>query len=117
MVAIVLLTGCDRRVATCDHRSEVSELRELKLPRAESDAISAYKSGDRRLLAVYGFALEVPGYRGDFYAHPEMVRALAGTGDAYCDDEERQLNVNARAYAKRYNEVMLKLTGSASTAN
>ncbi|WP_424683379.1 hypothetical protein [Frateuria sp. YIM B11624] len=105
--AAVSITGCDRRVAACATRSGLAELRKLKVPRAETDAISAYRSGDYRLLGVYGFAFEVPAYRGDPYAHPEAIRVLAGTGDAYCNAEEEQLNANARAYAKRYNKAML----------
>ena len=74
---------------------------------AATEADRAYARGDARLIGVYGFAVEVPGYDGDPYAHKADIRMLDGTGDAYCTKEEADLNHSARVYARKYNEVML----------
>ena len=76
-------------------------------PAAINDAQAAYKSGDHRLIGVYGISVEVPGLAGNPYDHKDEIRMLDGTGDAFCTDEEQTLNHNARLYAKRYNEAML----------
>lgn len=101
------VTGCGRPMAACAPRAGLSELRALKVDHAAVDAATAYRSGDHRLLGVYGFALDVPAFCGDPYAHADRVRVLAGTGDAFCSREEQALNANARAYAKNYNQAML----------
>jgi len=82
-------------------------LKKLKASEASKDAEAAYNSGDHRLLGVYGFSVEVPGFRGNPYEHKDEIRMLDGTGDVYCTDEERMLNKNARIYAKKYNETIL----------
>jgi len=74
---------------------------------AAADAERAYARGDAQLIGVYGYAVEVPGYVGDPYAHKADIRMLDGTGDAYCTTEEADLNRSARIYARKYNEVML----------
>jgi hypothetical protein len=56
---------------------------------------------------VYGYSVEVPGYDGDPYAHKSKIRMLDSTGDAFCTKEEADLNYNARAYTRKYNETML----------
>jgi hypothetical protein len=85
----------------------LSELRLLKVEEASKDAEVAYKYGDLRLIGVYGYSVEVPGFTGNPYDHKDEIRMLDGTGDAYCTDEEQSLNKNARIYAKKYNETML----------
>jgi hypothetical protein len=86
----------------------VPVLRQLKVDQAATDAEAAYKSGDHRFLGLYGFSIEVPGFNGNPYEHKGEIRMLNGTGDVYCTDEERVLNVNARIYAKKYNEAIFK---------
>lgn len=85
----------------------MSELKLLKVDRAVSDAEAAYKSGDRRLIGVYGYSVEIPGFNGDPYQHKNETKMLDGTGDVFCTKEEELLNQNARIYAKKYNEAML----------
>lgn len=85
----------------------MSELRSLKVDHAASDATAAYKSGDHRLIGVYGYSVEIPGFNGDPYQHKNETRMLDGTGDVFCTKEEELLNNNARVYAKKYNEAIL----------
>lgn len=85
----------------------LEELRSLKLNNATEDATNAYARGDARLLGVYGFSVEVPGYDGAPYPHKSKIRILEGTGDAFCTREEADLNHNARTYARKYNDTML----------
>ena len=104
---VTLITGCGRSSPYCTPRQGVSELRLLKLDKASKDAEIAYKSGDHRLLGVYGISVDVPGLSGNPYDHKNEIRMLDGTGDAYCTNEEHVLNHNARLYAKKYNDAML----------
>jgi hypothetical protein len=113
LVVALALSACSHPAATCnpstqsEHSKGLGELRSLKLNNASEDAASAYTRGDARLLGVYGFSVEVPGYDGDPYAHKGKIRMFEGTGDAFCTKEEMDLNHNARAYARKYNETML----------
>jgi len=107
LVASFALSACSHPAATCDPPKGLGELRSLRLNNTTEDAASAYARGDDRLLGVYGFSVEVPGYDGDPYAHKSKIRMLEGTGDAFCTKEEAALNHNARAYARKYNEIML----------
>ena len=113
LTASLLLSACTHPAATCDpssqseHSVSLGKLKALKLNNATEDATNAFAKGDTRLLGVYGFALEVPGYLGDPYSHKSSIRILDGTGDAFCTKEEQDLNHNARAYAKKYNQTML----------
>ena len=107
LVASLALSACSHPAVTCDPPKGLGELRTLKLNNATEDAASAYARGDARLLGVYGYSVEVPGYAGDPYAHKSNIRMLEGTGDASCTKEEADLNHNARAYVRKYNETML----------
>jgi hypothetical protein len=113
LVAALALSACSHPAVTCgpstqsEHSKGLGELRSLKLNNAGEDAASAYARNDTRLLGVYGFSVEVPGYDGDPYAHKQKIRMFDGTGDAFCTKEEVDLNHNARAYARKYNETML----------
>jgi hypothetical protein len=102
------MAGCGRSTGVCSPRSGATKLGLLKVDNAASDAVQAYKSGDHRLIGVYGYSVEIPGLRGDPYQYLRGVRMLEGTGDVFCTNEEEVLNKNARAYAKKYNEAMLK---------
>jgi hypothetical protein len=107
ITAVFLTAGCGRSGPICTPKRGESELRLLKVDEAGKDAEVAYKSGDHRLIGLYGFSVEVPGFNGDPYDHKNEIRMLEGTGDAYCTNEEWLLNKNARLYAKQYNEAML----------
>lgn len=101
------MAGCDRSPGECSPRNGVSELAALKVDHASSDALAAFKAGDHRLLGVYGYSTEVPGFNGDPHEHKDEIRMLEGTGDVFCTKKEEMLNRNARLYAKQYNETML----------
>jgi hypothetical protein len=94
---------CGRATAACnletqsEHSMSVGVLKMLNLDNAAKDAAKAYASGDTQLLGVYGYSVEVPGYRGNPYAHKGMIRMLDGTGDVFCTEEEKDLNRNASA--------------------
>ncbi len=113
LVATLGLSVCSNAVASCDlptqseHSTRLVELRSLKVTNATEDATSAYARGDARLLGVYGYSVEVPGYGGNPYTHKSKIRMLDGTGDVFCTQEEAGLNRNAKAYARKYNEAML----------
>jgi hypothetical protein len=56
--------------------------------------VSAFAKGDARLIGVYSFSVEVPGYDGDPYPRKGKIRMLEGTGGAFCINEERDFNHN-----------------------
>jgi hypothetical protein len=82
---------------------------QLKVSNAESDARGAVAHGDKRLLAVYGYTLMVPGVRGDASELRARygLRILEGTSDAYKDASDREFNETARKYAATYNRVVI----------
>jgi hypothetical protein len=82
---------------------------QLKVTNAESDARSAVAHGDKRLLAVYGYTLMVPGVHDDASALRAKygLRILNGTSDAYKDSSDREFNENARKYASIYNRIVV----------
>jgi len=88
------------------------DVRLLKVEHAESDARAAIARGDRRLLAVYGLTLEVPGLSENASKLRSRygLRILGGTSDALRGEQDRQNNLNARRYATRYNLVVVSAT-------
>jgi hypothetical protein len=84
-------------------------LKGLKIENATADAQRAVAANDYRLLGVKGFTVEVPGVGRDAYDLEKRygVKVIEGTSDAFSVDEDRRLNEDARAYAKRYNELVL----------
>jgi hypothetical protein len=88
---------------------KAEDVRHLVVGHAENDAKSAIARGDRRLLAVYGLTLEVPGVSDDVSKLRSKygLRILEGTSDAIKDAQDRQTNLNARKYAKEYNRVVI----------
>jgi hypothetical protein len=68
--------------------------------RAQGDAAAALARGERHLLGVYGYTIEVPGG-----TYSPTVRMIEGTSDSHCS----HLNARARDYARRFNERMAKL--------
>jgi hypothetical protein len=88
-----------------DDTMKVEQVAKLKVDAAVADAKAAVARGDRRLLAVYGIALEVPGVDADVATLRQQygLRILEGTSDAIKGPQDRLFNDNARSYAKRYN--------------
>lgn len=107
LLSVLLLSACSHKTVACTSNSKLDNLKSLNVSQAATDADHAYASGDRKLLGVYGYALEVPGLSGNPDNYRYGIRPLDGTSDTACDDQERSLNSNARAYAKKYNEEIL----------
>jgi hypothetical protein len=107
LLSVLVLSACSHKTAACTSNSKLDDLKSLNVLQAVTDADHAYANGDRRLLGVYGYALEVPELSGNPDNYRYGIRPLDGTSDTACDDRERSLNTNARAYAKEYNEEIL----------
>jgi hypothetical protein len=88
---------------------KAEDVRHLVVGQAENDAKGAIARGDRRLLAVYGLTLEVPGVSDEVSKLRRKfgLRILEGTSDAIKDAQDRQMNLNARKYAMQYNRVVI----------
>jgi hypothetical protein len=88
---------------------KAEDVRHLLVGQAEKEAKSALARGDRRLLAVYGLTLEVPGVSDDVRRLRSQfgLRILEGTSDATTGAQDRQMNLNARKYAIQYNRVVI----------
>ena len=112
-IALVLLAAlpiCDVAFADKSGGSmKVEEVMHLKPENAEADARSAVARGDTRLLAVYGYTVQVPGVRADTGELKVKygLRMLEGTTDSYKDDRDRQMNENVRRYASIYNRIVV----------
>jgi hypothetical protein len=90
----------------------VNDVMKLRPENAEPDARSALARGDTRLLAVYGYTVEVPGVQADA---EELrlkygLRMLEGTSDSYKGDGAQRLNETARRYASAYNRIVISQT-------
>jgi hypothetical protein len=107
MLVFTCLSACSHKTVTCAPNSKLDNLKSLNVSKAATDADRAYSSGDRKLLGVYSVGLEVPGLAGNPDSYRDGIRTLDGTSDTPCGDQERLANVNARAYAKKYNEEVL----------
>lgn len=74
------------------------------------DAKAALKNGDTRLMAIYGFALIIPGVDFNNYARYEKeygYNPIEGTGDDLSGEEHARLNELATNYALEYNAIIL----------
>jgi hypothetical protein len=82
------------------------ELQRLKVEKAANEARKSLESGDSRLLAVEGYAIDVPGVEEDSTKiHATCgIKIIQGTSDAINSPQQKQLIDNARAYAERYNQ-------------
>jgi hypothetical protein len=70
----------------------------------------ALRRHDTRFLGVAGFSLEVPGAEDvyDTVVRNYGVREIYGPGDVGVSDQQVKLLVRARAYAKKYNTILLR---------
>ena len=118
-VAVCVLCLCSGPALGADHNQPetigAQQVAQLKPSNAAADAKNALSRGDKRLLAVYGYALELPGIDGDLAKMRAIygLRLLQGTSDAYKDEQERAFNESARLYAAAYNRVIIAGTTSA----
>jgi hypothetical protein len=75
---------------------------------------AAWKRGDREFLAVRGFSTEIVGVDGPEYevvVYDQGVRVINGTTDTPSDARHSKLIQGARAYAGRYNRLLLQRLG------
>jgi len=112
LVAMAFLASCEPQPAPSQSTALRAET--LNPETAERDARQAIEQGDRRLLAVAGFSLEVPG-AGMTVSEAESqygLREIEGTGDMLTYPGQATANSTARTYAERYNRVMLEAAAS-----
>ena len=108
---IAATAGC--HVGSEAHRSSGSSEIQLGLKVAvpvqagTADAKSALVKGDRRLVAVHGYATEAPGYVGVPSDYEAGFRIVADTGDIVRGPLHRAYLQRARRYALAYNRVIL----------
>ena len=88
---------------------KIEQVAKLNVDTAETDARAAIAHGDVRLMAVYGFTIEVPGVDESVEKLRQLygLRMLEGTGDAIKGPQDRLLNENARRYAAKYNQTVI----------
>ena len=101
--------------AKVDDIVKIERVMQLKVDTAELDARAAIAHSDRRLLAVKGITVEVPGVDASVATLREQygLRILEGTSDAIKGPQDRLINGNARNYAKKYNRIIVSAnTGS-----
>jgi hypothetical protein len=95
----------------------VDELRKLNVENAVEDARKALKSGDPRVLGVYGLTIDIPGAPAALQEDPPLLRAtygirmIEGTSDALISEEHEKLNDNAVRYAEKYNQTIFAERG------
>ena len=76
-----------------------------------ADAERALAAGDTRILGVREYSVRFPGFVLGFYPHEGCSwRAIEGTGD-FLNQELRELQELAAAYAATYNERVLHASG------
>lgn len=75
-----------------------------------ADALEAIKQGDLHFLAVRGYTVIVPGVP-DFqqkYVPKYTYQIIEGTSDTFSNSAEREVQLQVRDYAKKYNLTLLK---------
>ena len=90
---------------------DCSFLVSLRVEDAEIDANTAVGAKDFRLLALYGYSLDVPGlYFYDHYAALDRgeLRVIECTSDRIVSPRHLRLDDTAYEYAKRYNTVVFR---------
>lgn len=109
LIGSAMLFGCDNPVNQPRNEHPPAQ---AGVNTAQMDALEALERGDRRLLAVAGYALEVPGTE----LSPNEARATFGlrvlenTGDVLENGVTEQSNAQARLYAEAYNRIILSRT-------
>lgn len=118
LCGLVLLAGFSALCATAGdvkpvEKIDYADVARLNISNATADAKQAVARGDRRLLSVHGFAIEVPGVKGGIAELQAKygLHEIEGTSDATKDVRDRQLNDNARSYATKYNQTIIAETG------
>lgn len=89
----------------------VTQLKWLESANPENDAKKAIKEKDFRLMAVYGYALEIPGVDPKYgieYKKIYGINPIEGTSDFLISKEHMRLSKLAHEYAAKYNKAVLK---------
>jgi hypothetical protein len=109
MAAILGLGACGQS-AVRNREPEAIHMTGLLGAKAERDAQQALDDGDYRLLAVLGIGASVPGTDYSYYDVQSAcgVRIIEGTSDSRDWLGDVWLNDNARAYAERYNQSIVR---------
>ncbi len=89
-------------------RGDCRLLLSLRVENAGADASAALVAKDFRLLAVYGYSLEVPGLGSYARFGRDQLRPIECTSDGIVSPGHLRLNDTAYAYAERYNTVVLR---------
>ena len=112
LVIEISLSGCNPGV---DMKGDIAAgcpgLPVLSVASASNDAARASKVGNKKLLAVRGYSLEIPGVSDVSEAKKKYgVSIIPGTSDAITNKTCGKLNQMASAYAANYNKAILALT-------
>ncbi len=75
-----------------------------------TDAYKALKNGDKRLKAVYGYVLSIPGTKYEQFDELKDIYGISpidGTSDNFQSKKHKNLNNLANDYARKYNEIII----------
>jgi hypothetical protein len=107
IVATLLAAACESGVSPPPARN-VAELEAFINVPVQERLAQARVAGDQRFLGVYDYALSIPGGPDNgSAAGGRGVLPIPGTSDTPRSERESELNAKARAYALRYNELLL----------
>jgi hypothetical protein len=90
-------------------RAVLARLRKLAQSDPVTDFAAAKRKGDRRFLAMIGYAKTVPGVP-DYdtkYAKYAGTKIIPGTTDAILSKEQEKILDAVKEYAERYNKLVL----------
>jgi hypothetical protein len=90
-------------------RHVLENLSKLAASNPVADFAAAKKKGDRRFLAIMGYAKTVPGVPeyDKKYAKYVGTKLIPGTTDAVLNEEHRKILDAVQRYAERYNKLVL----------
>lgn len=110
ITAIFLLLSIP--VLASDSSSKIDKLRWIEDANPIQDAREAFNQGDKRLRAVYGYTLVIPGVSEEDYVEYKNkfgVNLIEGTSDSLLNDEHARLNNLAYDYAMQYNKTIIDI--------
>lgn len=89
---------------------------EVNVEMAEADAREGFFRGDKRLLGVSGYSLEVPGTDLSIEEVESKygINEIKSTGDVISGNVTDEHNAKSKRYAEIYNKTILKLSVSAN---
>ncbi len=80
----------------------------LKKADAIADASRARAAGDRRLIGLYGYSVEIPGLKGSEPPNSFTVVPLPATRDMIRSQAQDRFQSLVRSYAERYNQSLIQ---------